>query len=79
MPNPRRLVRRSIRLVERFGYDRHHAAIMVCTIAREVKLGLAGQSVDDYDWICEVSNLAWAEVRRTLPPIDTQEVDQHGS
>lgn len=79
MPNPRRLVRRSIRLIQRFGYDRHHAAIMVCTIANEVQRGLSGQSAEDIDWIRQVASLAWSEVGRTLPPRETQEVDQHGS
>lgn len=79
MPSPKRLVRRSIRLIERYGYDRYHAAIMVATIASEVRAGLAGQNNVDPEWIAHVSAMAWYEVARSRPPEKTQEVGTHGA
>lgn len=79
MPSPKRLVRRSIRLIERFGYDRYHAAIMVATIASEVRAGLAGDATADPEWIAHVAAMAWYEVARSRPPQVTQEVDNHGA
>lgn len=78
MPSAKRLARRSVRLVERFGYSRHHAALQVVQIAQSAFAEVTEDGMTDTAWLIDIASEAWRIAGQNRPPIDSTEVKSHG-
>lgn len=78
MPSAKRLARRSVRLVERFGYTRHHAALQVVQIAQCAFAEVTEDGMTDTAWLIDIASEAWRIAGHNAPLLDSQEVKRHG-
>lgn len=78
MPSAKRLARRSVRLVEQFGYTRHHAALQVVQIAQSAFAEVSEDGMTDTAWLLDIASEAWRIAGQSRPPTDSQEVHRHG-
>lgn len=71
MPDPERVVGRSVAMLLARGFERKDALMVVATVADNALMALAAVDIEDVTWLEEVSRIAWQR-RVSRPPSPTE-------
>lgn len=77
MPDPDRLVRRSVTLMQRLGMSEADALTMVLSIAAQVRLCASAAGQADVRWVDDILVNAGARLARFTPSYSDREANEH--